>query len=96
MCVCVTVCVCVSVRVCLCVCVCVCVCVCAHAHVCGWNELNVYAGISAYQFILYYTQARTHTRILKPYEDSKLTGVKVNIAGLMCSFNRGNTEGTRT
>ena len=32
------------------------------------------------QFILYYASAiHKHTRILKPFEDSNLTGLKVNI-----------------
>ena len=40
-----------------------------------------YAGISTYQFIPYYASAihkHTHTRILKPFEDSKPTGLKVD------------------
>ena len=37
-----------------------------------------YVSISTYQFIPCYTQ--THTPILKPFEDSKPTGLKVDIA----------------
>ena len=40
-------------------------------------------GISTYQFIPYYASAihkHTHTRILKPFEDSEPTGLKVDIA----------------
>ena len=42
-----------------------------------------YVGISTYQFIPYYASAihkHAHTRILKPFEDSELTGLKVDIA----------------
>ena len=44
-----------------------------------------YTGISRYQFILYYASAthkhtHTHTHILKLFEGSKLTGLKVDIA----------------
>ena len=42
-----------------------------------------YVDISTYQFILYYASAihkLTHTRILKPSEDSERTGLKVDIA----------------
>ena len=40
-----------------------------------------YVGISTYQFIPYYASAiHTHTRILKPFEDSEPTGLKVDIA----------------
>ena len=42
-----------------------------------------YVGISTYQFILCYASAvhkHTHTRILKPLEDSEPTGPKVDIA----------------
>ena len=44
-----------------------------------------YVGISTYQFIPYYASAihaRTHTRILKPFEDSEPTVLKVDIAVL--------------
>ena len=40
-------------------------------------------GIFTYQFIQYYAGAirkHTHTCILKPFEDSELTGLKVDIA----------------
>ena len=42
-----------------------------------------YVGISTYQFVPYYASAvhkHTHTRNLKPFEDSELTGLKVDIA----------------
>ena len=40
-----------------------------------------YVGISTYQFILCYARAiHKHTRILKPFEDSLLTGLKADIA----------------
>ena len=42
-----------------------------------------YLGISTYQFISYYVSAihkHTHTRILKPFEDSEPMGLKVDIA----------------
>ena len=47
-----------------------------------------YAGISTYQFIPYYASAihrQTHTRILKPFEDSLRTGLKVDIARSLVS-----------
>ena len=58
---------------------------CVHVCVCGWNELNIYSTLAyphIYQFILCYTQAHTHThtRILKPFEDSEPTGLKVDTA----------------
>ena len=59
--------------------VCVCVCVCA----CGWNELKVctmmsFSHISVYSVL--WQCIHTNTRILKPFEDSELTGLKVDIA----------------
>jgi len=42
-----------------------------------------YVGISTYQFILYYASAinkHSHAHILKPFEDSETTGLKVDIA----------------
>ena len=42
-----------------------------------------YVGISTYQFMPYCASAidkHTHTRILKPFEDSELMGLKVDIA----------------
>ena len=42
-----------------------------------------YVGISTYQFIPYHASAihkHTHTRILKPFEHSEPTGLKVDIA----------------
>ena len=65
------VCVCVSVRACVCV--------------CGWNELELcttlaYPHISSFcaMPVLY-----TSTHILKPFEDSELTGLKVDIAQIL-------------
>ena len=62
-------------------CVCVCVCVC----VCGRNELEVcttlaYPHISSFRTILVFTHKHTRSRILKPFEDSEPTGLKVDIA----------------
>ena len=88
-------CVCVSERESVCVCVCVwvrerdrekeSVCV-------GGNGMNLKYALSWHIHIpVYsvlcqcYTQAHTHTRILKPFEDSEPTGLKVDIA-------RGFTE----
>ena len=62
-----------ALRACVRACVRVCVCV---------DGMN-YIGISTYQFIPYYasaTHAHTHTRVLKPFEDSDPTGLKVDIA----------------
>ena len=57
-----------------------CVCVCVD----GWNEFEVSSMLAyPHQFILYYTSAihkHTHTCILKPFEDSEPTGLKVDIA----------------
>ena len=40
-----------------------------------------YVGISTYQFIPYSASAiHKHTHILKPFEDSEPTGLKVDIA----------------
>ena len=42
-----------------------------------------YVGMSTYQFIPYYASAihkHTHTRILKPFENSELMGLKVDMA----------------
>ena len=47
-----------------------------------------YVGISTYQSIAYYASAihkHTHTRILKPFEDSGLTGLQVGIAVVFVS-----------
>ena len=58
----------------------VCVCVCVWTE---WTWSMHYVGISTYQFIPYYASAirkHTHTPILKPSEDSKPTGLKVDIA----------------
>ena len=42
-----------------------------------------YAGISTYQFIPYYASViHKHTHILKPFEDSEPTRLKVDIAHL--------------
>ena len=59
-----------------------CVCVC----VCGWNELEVCTTlalphINSFRTMpVLYTSPRTHTHILKPFEDSEPTGLKVDIA----------------
>ena len=62
--------------------VCVSVYVCACMHACA-NRLTWsmrYVGISTYQFIPCYASAiYMHTRILKPFEDSEPTGLKVDI-----------------
>ena len=68
---------------CVCVCVCACACVCVCLRVCGRNELNVYTTlayprISSFRTIHKYA----HTCILKRFEDSELTGLKVDIAVL--------------
>ena len=67
-----------------------CVCVC----VCGWNELNVYAML-AYprisSFRAMYTSTRTRC-ILKPFEDSEPTGLKVDIATLACTRTHTHTH----
>ena len=54
--------------------------------VCGQNELEVcttlaYPRISSFRTLpVLYMDTHTHTCILKPFEDSKLTGLKVDIA----------------
>ena len=72
----------------LCVCgwnelVCVVLCVCVY--VCGWNELVctmlAYPHISSSR-IMPVLSLHKHTCILKPSEDSELTGLKVDIAHL--------------
>ena len=63
--------------------VCVCVCVCAWRVYMEWTWSVHYIGISTYQFIPYYAIAvhkHSHTRILKPFEDSEPLGLKVKIA----------------
>ena len=84
---CVTVYVCHSVcaHVCVCVCVCHSVCVC----VCGRNELNVYTML-AYPRIGSFCaiHKHMHTRILKPFEDSEPTGLKVDIANMSVDMSR--------
>ena len=54
-------------------------------HVRGRNELNVYTTL-AYPRISSFCTIRkhAHTRILKPFEDSELTGLKVDIAAPSC------------
>ena len=62
---------------------CVCVCVCVRACVQNEHESMHYTGTSTYQFIPYYASAiRTHTHILKPFEDSEPPGLKVDFAGV--------------
>ena len=51
-----------------------------------------YVGISTYQFSPYYAGAihkHTHTRILKPFEDSEPTGLEVNIAAFFTTVDLG-------
>ena len=93
-CVCACACVRACVRACLRACVwvrerenvrsCVRACVCTE-WTCGmWYALRWH--ISTYQFIPCYASAihkLTHTRILKPFDDSEPTGLKVDIAGLL-------------
>ena len=59
-------------------CVCVCVCVCVDV----MNLKYALCWYITYQFIPCYANAihKPHTRILKPFEDSKPTGLKVDIA----------------
>ena len=46
-----------------------------------WTWSKHYIGISTYQFIPCYASAiHKHAHILKPFEDSKLTGLKADIA----------------
>ena len=65
---------------------CVRACVRARACVCAVDEMNLkYAlhWLIQIEFIPYYTSAThkyTHARILKPFEDSEPTGLKVDIA----------------
>ena len=85
------------VRACVCVHVCVCVRACVRA--CVWIEQvrsMHYVGISTYQLISYYASAihkHTHTRTLKPFEDSEPTGLKVNTAQLPHNKQRLEAEG---
>ena len=49
----------------------------------GMNLSTHSVGISTYQFIPYYANAvhlHMHTRILKPFENSEPTGLKVDVA----------------
>ena len=93
--VCVSVRACMQTRVCVCVPQCVCMCECALACVCGRNELNVYTML-AYPRISSFCviHKHTHTRILKPFEDSEPTGLKVDIACALVSglFHCSHTE----
>ena len=83
-------CVCVCVRACLCVCACACVRVCVCACVCACvrvDEMNLKYALRSHvhfrQFIPYYSSAihkHTHTCILKRFEESKPTVLKVDIA----------------
>ena len=66
-------------------CVRACVCVC----VCGRNEPEVctmlaYPHMSSFHVMPVLTHKHTHTRILKPFDDSEPTGLKVDIADLLC------------
>ena len=70
---------CVCVSMCVCVRVCVCVCVCVD----GMNLKDALCWQIRMSVIPYYATAihkHTHTRILKPFENSELTGLKVDIA----------------
>ena len=55
---------------------------CVRVCVCGRNELNIYTTL-AYPRISSFRTIHKHarTRIVKPFEDSELTGLKVDIAG---------------
>ena len=75
MCVCVCVCVCARACVHACMRASMCVCVCLSVCVCVYTML-AYPRISS--FCAIHKQART--RILKQFEDSELTGLKVDIA----------------
>ena len=75
-------------RMCVCVCVCVRACVraCVHACVCV-DRMNLkyavrwHIHISVHSVLCqHYTQAHAYTHILKPFEDSEPTGLKVDIA----------------
>ena len=69
----------------MCECMCVCVCVCVR--VCGRNELNVYTTLAYPRISSFRTiYKHAHTRILKPFEDSELTGLKVDIAASSVLF----------
>ena len=47
--------------------------------VCGRNELNIHAML-AYPRITSFRAIHKHTHILKPFEDSEPTGLKVDTA----------------
>ena len=72
-------------------CVCVCVCVC----VCGWNELEVCTTLAYIYISVHSVHKHTHTCILKPFEDSEPTGLKVDIAcKLACRAWKSRVSGT--
>ena len=80
---CVSLCMCACVRACVCVCACMCACarVCACVCVCGRNELNIYATLAYPRISSYHTvHKHARTRIVKPFEDSELTGLKADTA----------------
>ena len=89
---CVHACMCACVRACLRVCVCVCVrvcgvCACMCVHMLAQNELQRICTTLAYPHISVhaiqcqsYKQVHIHTHILKPFEDSEPTGLKVDTA----------------
>ena len=55
----------------------------AHVCVCGWNELEVCTTLTYINISVHFMLCQcihTNTRILKPFEDSKPTGLKVDIA----------------
>ena len=73
-------------------CVSVCVCMCVSVCMCGWNKLEVcttlaYPHISSFRTVPVYAHKHTHTNtcILKPFEDSEPTGLKVDIAIKFCA-----------
>ena len=41
---------------------------------------GIFTYISSFRTMPVYTDKHTHTRILKPFEDNELTGLKVDIA----------------
>ena len=66
-----------------------CVCVCVHACMCvdGMNlkcALHWHICISVYSVLCQCIHTHTHMRILIPFEDSELTGLKVDTAQVTC------------
>ena len=72
---------------------CVCVCMCVWTE---WTWSMHYFGISTDQFIPCYASViHTHTCILKPFEDSEPTGLKVDIAGWVVTWGATHTHPRR-